>query len=657
MLLGVAHAAPPQCEMSDEVNRAMTAARAAKNDAERAAELRALVVKYPDDLFVHEVYLHAAANVDYVATRAEYTRRREQSATEPRWAYLDALLVSFANREEGASRMRTVALPRAHFRLAGWLQSAKDSAGARRELASYLADCPQALDAYGLQSQLSEKADRPKVAAKLRAQLRDRTDVTALSMYGTLWKLESQSTPPQGLPAWRKLVAADLARLRASAPTPTPTPALVPVLEEGYQILSDREGLAWSRAQRPKDAMAFWRDLEEWTKSHAAPATKSARADRFAYMAAQHAASAEWVKTYPDVDAAWAFRLETSPRAMPIAEVKAIAARVLLGDEDSEVVASEYAARGIEPDRVIAMTLRRLAKREQEWANVRAQPARFAWRLGDLDQEEATTRVRAWDVLSQAYFDKRDLPHAREMAEKIAAYLAKMKPDEEGRTGVEVNYWGARGRQARLEKKLTDALGFFLKAHALETALDDWELAALWKEMGGGDEAYALLGGQVAAKIAPTSSWRTKDQRLPALQLEDLAGKKWRSADWRGKTVVMVVWATWCAPCKEELPHLEKLYQTMKSRADVVIVSLNVDEQVGLVEPFLVEKKYTFPVLLANDWGRELRAGGIPLTMIADRSFTLRRDRAGYGENADVDWGADMRATIDAVTKAGAASR
>lgn len=651
-LLGVAHAAPPQCEAPDDV-RAALAALQPRNLPQRAEQLRALLVKYPDDLFVHEAYASAAASVDYLATRADYARRREQAPAEPRWAYVDALLASFASQDEGVARMRRVALPRAHFRLVGWLQSAKDGAGARRELTSYLAECPNALDGYGLKSPLLEKADRPKEAARLRALLRDRRDVTALTTCGTLWKLESQSMPPGALPAWRKLVAADLARLRASSPSPPP--ALATVLEEGYQILADREGLAWIEAQRPKDATTFWREYEAWTKAHAAPATKSPRADRFAYMAAQHAASAEWIKRYPELADAWAFRLQTSPRSMPIAEVKAIAARVLADDEDSEVVASEFAARGIEPDRVIAMAQRRLAKLEKEWANVRAQPARFAWRLGTLDQDELMTRTQTWDLLSQAYFDKRDLPHARELAERLGAQLAKLKPDNEVRVGVEVIYWCARGRQARLEKKLADALGFFLKAHALEPALDDWELAALWKELGGGAEAYALLGGGTAAKIAPTSMWKTKDQPLPALQLEDLTGKKWRSADWRGKTVVMVVWATWCGPCKEELPHLEKLYQTLKARADVVIVSLNVDDQIGLIEPFLVEKKYTFPVLLASDWGRELRAGGIPLTMIADRTFALKRERSGYGEGED--WVAEMTATIDAVTKAAAASR
>lgn len=648
---GVAHAAPPACEVTDEVNRAVLAARfAAKSDADRATRLRALLGKYPDDLFAHEAYADAASLVDYPATRAEYAKRHEQQPTHPVWAYVDALLVSYADRQEGESRMRAVTLPRAHFRLAGWFANAKDMPSARREIDLYNRACPGAITGFGIKNLATDKADRLKEADTLRGLLRERTDVAALTTYSVLWKLESQTMAPSALPVWRKTVAADVARLRAVSSAATIEPALARVLEEGYQIVSDRDGLAWVHAARPKDATAFWQEFEAWTKTHAAPATKASRADRTAYMAAQHAASAEWVKTYANVESAWAFRLETAPRTLPVAEVKALAARVLAIDEESETVASEYAARGIELERAIAMTLRRLTQREKEWANVRSQPVRFAWRLGELENEAAMTRVQLWSVLSQAYFAKRDLPHTQEIAEKLGALLTTLKPDASSRPGVEINYWTARGRAAWLGKKSADALGFFLKAHALEPALDDTELQRLWKEMGGSDESYALLGGGVGGAVAPVSEWKAMEQALPALALEELSGKKWRSADWRGKTVVMVVWATWCGPCKEELPHLEKLHQAMKGRNDVVIVSLNVDDQLGLIEPFLAEKKYTFPVLLAADWGRNLRGGGIPITWIADGEFRLRRERRGYTDGDD--WVGEMRTAIDEIAKA-----
>jgi thiol-disulfide isomerase/thioredoxin len=76
------------------------------------------------------------------------------------------------------------------------------------------------------------------------------------------------------------------------------------------------------------------------------------------------------------------------------------------------------------------------------------------------------------------------------------------------------------------------------------------------------------------------------------------------------------VWATWCGPCQAELPKLEKLYEKVKDRSDLQILTLTIDEDLGAVAPFMKEKGYTFPVLPAYsfvtgllDWWAYRRTG------------------------------------------------
>ncbi len=105
--------------------------------------------------------------------------------------------------------------------------------------------------------------------------------------------------------------------------------------------------------------------------------------------------------------------------------------------------------------------------------------------------------------------------------------------------------------------------------------------------------------------------------------LTDLQGKAWHLRELKGKVVLVNFWATWCPPCRKEMPDLEALYQEFKGKGLVVLAVS--DEDRAKVEPFVAEKKYTFPVLL--DAGRkvseQLRIEGIPKTFLYDRAGKL----------------------------------
>ncbi len=80
-------------------------------------------------------------------------------------------------------------------------------------------------------------------------------------------------------------------------------------------------------------------------------------------------------------------------------------------------------------------------------------------------------------------------------------------------------------------------------------------------------------------------------------ELEDLTGSKISLSGLKGKKIFLNFWATWCPPCKAEMPDIEKLYQETKD-TDLVILAVNVGEDKKTVESFIADNNYNFPVLL-----------------------------------------------------------
>ena len=120
----------------------------------------------------------------------------------------------------------------------------------------------------------------------------------------------------------------------------------------------------------------------------------------------------------------------------------------------------------------------------------------------------------------------------------------------------------------------------------------------------------------------------------PALALQDLDGRPHRLEDYRGRVVLVNFWATWCEPCREEMPSLNRLRAGLAGQPFAVL-AVNLAESESRVRKFLEQVPLEFPVLLDRDSAaaRAWRARLLPV------SFLLGPDgRIRYWALGEIDW-------------------
>jgi thiol-disulfide isomerase/thioredoxin len=143
--------------------------------------------------------------------------------------------------------------------------------------------------------------------------------------------------------------------------------------------------------------------------------------------------------------------------------------------------------------------------------------------------------------------------------------------------------------------------------------------------------AVAALAGGVVAALGLQS--RSGAAELLSSGYPDLSGKVWRLAEWRGRPLVCNFWATWCEPCREEIPllHAVHLKYAVNSLQIVGIAVDNADN----VRKYLQAVQVAYPMLVADASAIDLMrragntSGGLPFTVMLDAAGRLRERRLG----------------------------
>ena len=120
-------------------------------------------------------------------------------------------------------------------------------------------------------------------------------------------------------------------------------------------------------------------------------------------------------------------------------------------------------------------------------------------------------------------------------------------------------------------------------------------------------------------------------EKAPNFSLKDINGKTVKLSDYKGKVVLLNFWATWCGPCKREIPDLVTLHNTYKKKGAVVL-SIALDQQgTSIVKPFVEKNKITYPVLIGDTDVVQAYGNftGIPTTVVIDKKGFVQNTLTG----------------------------
>lgn len=144
----------------------------------------------------------------------------------------------------------------------------------------------------------------------------------------------------------------------------------------------------------------------------------------------------------------------------------------------------------------------------------------------------------------------------------------------------------------------------------------------------------SVCAGLVAANAATALD---TGARMPEIGLKDLHGNTIDRASLAGKVVIVDFWASWCGPCKEEMPVLSRLY-TKHASSGLVVVGVSVDEDVANVRSFLAKVKATFPIVhdQKHTVAERFAPPKMPSSYVIDRRGIVRHVHGGF-RPADAD--------------------
>ena len=157
--------------------------------------------------------------------------------------------------------------------------------------------------------------------------------------------------------------------------------------------------------------------------------------------------------------------------------------------------------------------------------------------------------------------------------------------------------------------------------------------------------AVTINGAGGAARSPGEFSGECDPNAKPAnlnFTLKDLGGRDVKLSSYKGKVILLNFWATWCGPCKIEIPWFNEFHQKYKDRG-LVVLGISADDTVEQLKPFVAEYKMSYPVLVGK--GREDvqealgPVWGLPTTLIIGRDGRTCHKHTGLAKKAEFEKG------------------
>lgn len=143
--------------------------------------------------------------------------------------------------------------------------------------------------------------------------------------------------------------------------------------------------------------------------------------------------------------------------------------------------------------------------------------------------------------------------------------------------------------------------------------------------LGGCSPSFERAGSQQSVAAAPQVG-----KPAPDFQLPNLEGQYISLSSLRGKPVLINFWATWCPPCREEMPYLQQVYDGWSGKG-LVLLTIDIGESAATIKEFMQNNNLTMPVLLdtSQSIAQMYNITAIPTTFLIDKDGIIRVKRIG----------------------------
>jgi peroxiredoxin len=144
-----------------------------------------------------------------------------------------------------------------------------------------------------------------------------------------------------------------------------------------------------------------------------------------------------------------------------------------------------------------------------------------------------------------------------------------------------------------------------------------------------------IVPGAVAALLCGLTLARAASESpavpAPDFSLKSTAGQNLRLKEFRGEVVMLNFWATWCGPCREEMPILNRLHEQYR-KTGFVVLGVNIDDDAGKAADMARRLKVSYPILhdAQKQVGKLYRVNSMPTTVLIDRDGKLRYTHRGF---------------------------
>ena len=632
-----------------------------------------LLEKYPKDIQVHFwrwELLAGPMGETWEAATEEYRRLYAANPDDPIYQFLYASLITGRNTPQAITILEQLAgtIPTfapAHRSLGRIYQfpAFEDTKKAIEHLEAFQSICPDSASGMAAGSRLHDPAFIERSLTRLQRMVKDPEN---LQHYPLLWSFAFRSQPTNLHDKVREEVREDVERLRAFGLNGSID--WYRTLEDGYRLLGDDEGQRWINEQIqehfPRSEEAVWRAYRSWVEAHPFSGFGDAEALE-QHGRALLAQTDRWIKRWPMVPIFWSTRLGALMNfRQPPPEIVASTVDRLIeaGELQPEFgslppVAYSIAEAYLKSNVRIGRIPRLVEIGSQELLE------RDSWGRGDSHKPDQQLEGNFFLHFSEggplkieSYLRRRMFVEARQVLHDMESWLresrcgldaAEQAKKKKRFTRKESLLWEMRGRLAEAEDRKPDAAVCYLTAARLNPepprprvfrVNPEERGRTLWKEMGGTLEGLQAFNEHLSSnregEESSVGNWQRSAKPLPEFEITDIEGRLWSLRDLKGKNTLVNLWATWCGWCLRELPAVQNMHDELKERADIQVITLNLDENPGLIEPFIAKHSYSFPVLPATALVDQFnRFPVLPTNWIVDTQGFIAYEQRGFNSN------------------------